>query len=330
MSSTRSFPTASQFPMRLIGIALALAVLLSAALGTATTLAVGGSEFVSITNEYRVSKGLAPVSLHAAVDRIAVERADQMAKTKTFAHDMDYVKSRLQQLGVCWSNVGEIIAWEGGYPSHSYERTMAQWWGSPGHHAIIVGDFNAAGGSWSVSSNGKTYSAMIFIKTCGASATTKSTVASIGRVVLASGTHVGYLFNGSTVVGSKAATLSRTSGADVSARQKINGKTYLKIANGIWAGYWVLESYRAYIPGYFDRMTYPSPIRLVFDEGTHIALKYYSSGNWYARIKSTFSRRSGADATQWAIINGKAHFYVVNGMFAGYWIPDKTNVWPAR
>ena len=311
---------------RTAAVALLLVVTVGTVFTAGTARAVGGSEFVRITNQYRAGEGLPPVSLHGGVDAIAVERANQMAARREMFHDLDYVKQRLGQMGVCWSNVGEIIAYDTGYPTHSYERTMGQWWKSPGHHAIIVGNFDAAGGSWATAGS-TTYSVMIFIKTCGSSTTIK--VATIGRAVLAAGSHTGYQFSGSSVIASKTARLSATSGAGVAERKKINGKVYLRIVNGIWAGYWIPETYRSYLPGIFDRVTYPSPIRLVLAEGKHVGFKYYSSGNYYARLEATLVRRSGAHAVSWAIINGKAHFLVIDGMWAGYWLPDKAGIWPA-
>jgi hypothetical protein len=309
---------------RLVSV-LAGTALLVTALAT-PALAVGGSEFVRITNEYRASVGKPPVELNASIDRIAVERANAMASTQTFAHDMDYIKQRMTQMGMCWSNVGEIIAYEGGYPTHSYERTMAQWWNSSGHRAIMLGDFNAAGGSWAVSAAGKTYSVMVFVKLCGSSASVPK-VATIGHAVIGRGTHTAIAFDGETVVGRMTYTLGRTSGADVSQRAKIDGATYLKIANGVFAGYWLRESYAAYLPGWFDVSSF-APLRLTFDAGTHVGFKYYSSGNAYARLERTLWRRSGADAVGRAVINGRVHYKVANGIWAGYWVPDTASVWP--
>jgi len=315
-------------PTRLVlAISTTIALLVGMLAAAGPTLAVGGSEFVRITNQYRAGDGLDPVALHGGVDAIAVERANKMAHDRTMTHDLEYVKQRLIQLGVCYTSVGEIIAWESGYPTHSYERTMSQWWKSPGHHAIIVGDFNAAGGSWSVGSDGRTYSAMVFIKTCAPAV--RVSVPTIGRAVLGAGSHTGYRFSGSTAVGSKTASLSRASGADVSERARIGGRVYLKIVNGIWAGYWIPETWRSYLPGWYDKVVYDGSRRLVFDAGFHVGFKYYSSGNSYARLAATLSRRSGADAAGWAIINGRPHYYVIDGIWAGYWMPDSTNVWPA-
>jgi putative cell wall-binding protein len=151
---------------RPFSILLAISILLAFA---APAAAVDGAEYVSLTNVKRASVGLGPVSLHAAVDKVAVERANAMAKTDDFSHDMAYVASRLKALGVCFSGYGEIIAYTtvSNYePSNAIER----WWKSTGHHAIMVGDYTSAGGSHARSSaTGKMYSVMVFVKLCGAS-----------------------------------------------------------------------------------------------------------------------------------------------------------------
>lgn len=345
MPPVRHLLMAATSKTAILAVALAVALTATATAGASPVRAVGGDEFVRLTNVCRAgadttycpldsAKGWVaphqpPVALHAAVDTVAVERANQMASAGAMEHDLAYVKARLKELGVCLTSVGEIIAWERGYPSHSYERTIGQWWKSSGHHAIMVGDYNAAGGSWTTSAAG-TYSAMIFIKLCATAPITATSPTRIGRVVLGAGTHTGYRFSDGAIVATKVATLAAASGAPVTARQKIGTRTYLLVSDGIWNGYWIPETYRSYLPGIFDRVTYASFQRLVIDTGRHIGFKYYSSGNWYERLPAYVPYRSGAYASMWAIINGKAHFYVVNGVWAGMWLPDKTGVWPAR
>jgi putative cell wall-binding protein len=151
---------------RLASILLALAFVGALA---APAAAVDGDRYVALANQKRASVGLSPVALVAAVDQVSVERANQMAASDDFSHDMTYVVNRLKQLGVCFSGYGEIIAWESGYPTYDPARTMEQWWASSGHHAIIVGDYNAAGGSHATSSRtGRIYSAMVWVKLCQA------------------------------------------------------------------------------------------------------------------------------------------------------------------
>jgi hypothetical protein len=62
-------------------------------------------------------------------------------------------------------------------------------------------------------------------------------------VSFAAGSHTGYAFSASgAVTGSKAYTLGSSSSASSSGRAVINGRAYLLVANGVWAGYWVPES----------------------------------------------------------------------------------------
>lgn len=155
--------------------ALALLASLVLVLGVAApAAAVDGATYVQLTNEKRALEGKRPVSLHAAVDQVAVERANYMAAHDAFEHDMAYVADRLTELGVCYTGYGEIIAYttRADYePSNAIER----WWASPSHHAIMVGDYTHAGGSHTRSSaTSRMYSVMVFVKVCGGSSTPPS------------------------------------------------------------------------------------------------------------------------------------------------------------
>jgi putative cell wall-binding protein len=149
---------------RLVALLLSLATVAGL---SAPAAAVDGGAYVDLANQRRASVGKAPVAFSAAADQVAIERANAMAKNDAFAHDMAYIDARLRQLGVCFTTYGEIIAWESGYPSYDPARTVTQWWNSPGHKSIMIGDYNAAGGSHTKSTrSGKIYSAMIFVKLC--------------------------------------------------------------------------------------------------------------------------------------------------------------------
>jgi putative cell wall-binding protein len=155
--STRLFRRASPL--------LAAVVLLTALAVPAS--AIDGDAYVTLGNQKRASVGLAAVSWWSVADQISIDRADAMAATDNFVHDMAYVESRLNASGTCYTGYGEIIAWEKGYPTYDPARTMEQWWASPTHHDIIVGDYNAASGSHATSAaTGRLYSVMIFVKLC--------------------------------------------------------------------------------------------------------------------------------------------------------------------
>ena len=153
------------------GPAALLAALVTLASLATPVAAVDGDAYVSLTNQRRASVGLPAVAWSAIADQISVERANAIAAADNFAHDMAYVKARLDSSGTCYTGYGEIIAWESGYPTYDPARTMEQWWASQTHHDIIVGDFNAASGSHTTSSaTGRLYSVMIFVKLCAAPA----------------------------------------------------------------------------------------------------------------------------------------------------------------
>jgi len=150
---------------RLVSILTALTLVVAFA---APAAAVDGDKYVALANVKRASVGLAPVAMSNAVNTVSHERATQMADSDVMSHDLAYVASRLKALGVCFTGYGEIIAWERGYPTYDPARTMEQWWASQGHHDIIVGNFNAAGGSHKTAASNKIYSAMVFVKLCTA------------------------------------------------------------------------------------------------------------------------------------------------------------------
>ncbi len=130
-----------------------------------------GATMVGHVNDYRAAHGVSPVRVHSIVDRIAAERADQMADAQTMEHDMTYVRNRLAQEGVCWERFGEIIAVNGvSSVDERIERFVDQWYGSTkGHKELMLNSaYTHAGGSWSTG-DGRHYAAMIFVKVCGAS-----------------------------------------------------------------------------------------------------------------------------------------------------------------
>jgi len=349
----RAFPFRIDTRSGLVAIA-ATALLLS--IVAAPVLAVGGSEFVSLTNVKRASVHLGPVSLSSAVDQITVERANQMARADVLAHNLPYVTTRLGQLGVCWTGVGEIIAWESGYPTHSYQRTIDQWWASPGHHAIMVGDYNVAGGSWSVSASGGTYSVMVFVKTCsptpnaGVSNPAPTIVArspasgatgiSVTSAVTArfseavQGVSTGTFVLRDAITGS---LLSATVSYDATLKQAVLRPSHwlalghgyrvslsgsIKDAGGASLAFttWSFTTARSQV---FN------PARLVsFAAGTHVGYRFGTNGAVVASKSYTLPRASSASVSQRSLVTGHSGtwYLVCNGVWAGYWVQASSTV----
>jgi len=70
----------------------------------------------------------------------------------------------------------------------------------------------------------------------------RMTLSPARRIRIAAGTHTATAFStGGVRVGSRTATLSRPSGADVRAWAVANGRAYVLVSSGIWAGYWLPE-----------------------------------------------------------------------------------------
>ena len=67
-----------------------------------------------------------PVSHPAPSTQVSRRARRPLASTDFFAHDLDYVASRLKALGVCYTTFGEIIAWDLGYPTYDPARTIEQ------------------------------------------------------------------------------------------------------------------------------------------------------------------------------------------------------------
>jgi uncharacterized protein YkwD len=130
-----------------------------------------GANFVDIVNRYRADAGVPPVKLHGVVDEIAVQRAAQLAAARRLGHDFDYLMRRLDEEGVCWRAIGEVVAWNSESEAGRLEQFVSQWYHSDPHREVMLGSgYTHAGASWKTGSDGHHYAAMIFVKICGATA----------------------------------------------------------------------------------------------------------------------------------------------------------------
>ncbi|HEX6128805.1 MAG TPA: S8 family serine peptidase [Candidatus Limnocylindria bacterium] len=145
------------------------------------------------------------------------------------------------------------------------------------------------------------------------------------RIVFEAGTHIGYRFgSGGAISGSKSYDLTRRSGAHVSRRRTIPGVPgfWLKVTDGIWAGYWIRESRVAGLRGTVARRTWASERRFIVSPGTHVGYRYDSDGNVVRSKSVKLTSTSGAHADRRAVINGAWHLHVTDGTWAGYWLPE--------
>ena len=163
----------------------------------------------------------------------------------------------------------------------------------------------------------------------GSSAYTGETYAPARTVGFAAGTHTGYRFDSAgRVTASKIATLTRYSSAATSARRRQPGLSgvWLCVTNGVWAGYWVRESYLSYVVGLAAQESFEPPKTASFGAGTHTGYVFGSTGAVTARKAYTLPRASSAAAGGRAVVNGRRYLLITNGVWAGYWVPESTTV----
>jgi len=335
-------PTAPALPFagsrgRLFAAIIGLAVLAgTAAVRPPAALAFGGDGLRAAANEYRTDAGLEPVVGTALLDDIASHRASQMVASNLLEHDIDYVTSRLNNAGVCWQGVGEIIAWEAGWPSYDYDRTVLAWWNSPTHRDIMMGSaYNAAGGAWRTASDGAHYSVMVFVTLCSATATEvrvsllkpQQVYSPTRGMVLARGWHTAFRFSASgDVIGRKTITYRRAVGSSSYGRAYVGKTAFLKVASGALKGYWVREGPSSYVRGMTSYRVY-DPTRLIsIDAGRYWGYRF----TWYGKVTDSIHRRynhgTHAMVTARAVINGRVFLRLKSGWLSGYWVRDTSGI----
>jgi hypothetical protein len=321
-------------------IALLLAALMMAAVTlsvAAPVRAVGGDGLREAANGYRQAHGRAPVGGTALLDDIANRRASRMAHDDKLEHDMAYVTQRLNDAGVCWSGFGEIIAWEN-YPDYSYDRTAEMWWNSPPHHDIMLGEgYNAAGGAWDTASDGGHYSVMVFVTLCGQSVAAepgsilypddrydpnRELVLKEGRVTACR------LGRSGGVMSQKSVKLSKTVRVGGAGRTRANGKAWLKVGSGAFAGYWVHETNVSFVRGLTQRDNFDADRQLTLEAGRYLGMRF----DWLGRVKAshayTFGHARTVSTSAYAIISGRHYFMLSSGPLSGYWVRDTPQVHP--
>ena len=157
--------------------------------------------------------------------------------------------------------------------------------------------------------------------------TERVSVPATTRLTFAAGAHTGYRYStAGGVTAQRTGSLQRASGANVSARAIINGRPHWLVTNGHWAGWWVQESSVAYHAGYLERTTFAPHLRLRFSAGSHTGYIYSPAGARSAAMTATLTGASGAPASAWAVINGRPHYLVASGIWAGRWVPESDKI----
>ena len=129
-----------------------------------TTLSALEAAILTLTNQERQSRGLAPLHLSSRLTDAARHHAGNMARFDQMAHtlpgaDLPDLESRLRYYGYNYRMAGENIAWN--YPDA--QAVMAGWMNSSGHRAnILNAGFTEIGIGVAFNSRGEPYYCQVF------------------------------------------------------------------------------------------------------------------------------------------------------------------------
>jgi uncharacterized protein YkwD len=122
------------------------------------------------TNSYRVSHGLAPLTVNPLLQQMAHGHAvnmgtqDKYGDTGTNGHILDGhdVVWRAAAVGYRWGALGENVAWSSTFSAPAQEL-MNEWWNSPEHQANILNpNFTEIGVGVAQGASGRTYGVVDF------------------------------------------------------------------------------------------------------------------------------------------------------------------------
>jgi spore germination protein YaaH len=150
-----------------------------------------------------------------------------------------------------------------------------------------------------------------------------------GVLTFSPGSHTGYQFTASgAVTASRTFSLGAYSSASASRRTTPPGRTgtWFLVMNGVWAGYWIQESARVFLPGFLDREDFSTPRSVSFATGAHTGTFFNAGGGATGSRTYTLARPSSASATARAVINGVRYVLISNGVWAGTWVPESSRV----
>jgi spore germination protein YaaH len=160
---------------------------------------------------------------------------------------------------------------------------------------------------------------------------TTTTYSPAAQLVFKMGTHTAYKFSSTgAMTAAKSYTLPNDQNANTSTRTLIANQsgTWFYIVNGVWAGYWMRQSSVLYLAASpvaataLPNATF-SPVKpLVFKMGTHTGYQFSTSGVMTAQKSYTLPNDQNANTSIRKTITNQAGtwYYVVNGVWAGYWL----------
>jgi hypothetical protein len=159
------------------------------------------------------------------------------------------------------------------------------------------------------------------------------------QLAFAAGTYTGYRFDtGGQPTAARTYTLASASGAPATLRGTLPGQSgsWLYVTAGVWSGYWLREGHGLRLageplPAVGGDLTFSPALRLIVLAGTHTGYRFDSGGKPTAARTYTLGANSGAATGALRRLPGQPGqwFAVLNGVWAGYWLPASQVVYLA-
>ncbi|MFI5225766.1 MAG: CAP domain-containing protein [Candidatus Limnocylindrales bacterium] len=131
------------------------------------------SELITLTNQARVSRGLAALKVDSTLTSIARWRSKDMITRDYFSHSIPKppggdVFNEMDRRGYCYSVAGENIGWNNYPDSTATQAIQSAFMGSPGHKANILGKtWDHIGVGAYKGADGKKMWTVLFADKCG-------------------------------------------------------------------------------------------------------------------------------------------------------------------
>ena len=113
-------------------------------------------------NQYRLEKGLPPLTLNSAISQQAREHSKTMSTSQSLSHDG--FEQRVDNIAqaISYQTAAENVAYNQGFANPG-EQAVIGWINSPGHRQNIEGEFDLTGVGITRNLKGEYYFTQIFI-----------------------------------------------------------------------------------------------------------------------------------------------------------------------
>ena len=148
--------------------------------------------------------------------------------------------------------------------------------------------------------------------------------ATLRDVRLEAGPQTGYRFSSTgAITARKDVTLSGKTTSQTDRRRLVPGRSgiYLRLTTGSLAGYEVLESAVAHIPGKAGDTAYASAATVQMPAGRYLGYRWDTSWGLASTVFGRLGAAATTKATRRAVIDGRPYVLVTGGTWSGTWLP---------